>query len=143
MELTFLGSGPDQPIPRAGHRDPVCRAARSNARSRRNNSAAILKQAKTLVLIDCGPTVAQQLSSSVVKHLSALLITHAHRDAIGGLNWLALRRDRPLLVFADVRTAKKIRDSAALRHIYDVTLVHPFRRFSVKQLSVLPVPVTH
>ena len=90
MELLFLGTGPAEAIPRAGHDDALCLDARKpHSKSRRLRSAAIAREGKTSILIDAGPDIGYQLASHRVHQLDAALITHAHLDAAGGLQALS------------------------------------------------------
>lgn len=111
MELLFLGTGPAEAIPRAGHADVLCRdAMRPLSKSRRLRSAAILRSGDTEILIDAGPDIGYQLASRRVQRLDAALITHAHLDAAGGLRMLsdwASACGRILPVYTEPPTLKR------------------------------------
>ncbi len=90
MELLFLGTGPAEAIPRMGHTDALCKdALRPHSKSRRLRSAALLRLGNTSILFDAGPDIGYQLASHRVQHLDAVMLTHAHLDAAGGLKTLA------------------------------------------------------
>jgi phosphoribosyl 1,2-cyclic phosphate phosphodiesterase len=111
MELLFLGTGPAEAIPRAGHADALCLdAMKPHSRSRRLRSAAILRSDESSILIDSGPDIGYQLASHRVQHLEAAIITHAHLDAAGGLQTLsdwASAKGHILPVYTEPPTLKR------------------------------------
>ena len=91
IKLTILGSGPAIAIPRPGHRDRTCREARKpGSRSRRMRSSILIKYRGRNILIDIGPDILEQLELAKIKKPDAALLTHAHSDAAGGIDDLAL-----------------------------------------------------
>jgi phosphoribosyl 1,2-cyclic phosphate phosphodiesterase len=111
MELLFLGTGPAEAIPRAGHNDPLCKdALRPHSKSRRLRSSALLATTHAAVLIDAGPDVGYQLASHRIGRIDAVLLTHAHLDAAGGLAaldaWAGKRGER-LPVFTEAPTRRR------------------------------------
>lgn len=120
MELLFLGTGPAEAIPRAGHSDALCLdAMKPHSKSRRLRSAAILREGETGILIDAGPDIGYQLASHRIQHLEAALITHAHLDAAGGLKMLsdwASAKGRVLPVYTEAPTQKRYGDFPGLEY---------------------------
>ncbi len=96
MRLTFLGTGPAEGVPRKGHRDPLCCDARRGGKSARLRSAALVQKGNVNVLIDAGPDVKEQLARVRIKRLDGIVITHAHGDAIYGLD--AVRGLAPIVM---------------------------------------------
>jgi hypothetical protein len=82
MEIRFLGAGSATPLPRPGHACPQCRSR--DVRDRRSPSALLLDRR---ILIDAGPSIAQQLRSigRSPADIGAVVLTHRHRDATGGV----------------------------------------------------------
>lgn len=94
-EFLFLGTGPAEPIPRQGHRDALCAdALRPRSKSRRTRSAGVYRKGKTAILIDAGPDLLYQLATYRIDRLDAVLLTHAHLDAAGGLAGLSSWADK-------------------------------------------------
>ncbi len=84
MRLTFLGTGTSQGVPVIACRCNVCRS--SDERDTRLRTSALLQIDTTNILFDIGPDFRQQMLRHRVDHLDAILITHAHRDHVGGLD---------------------------------------------------------
>ncbi len=84
MRLTFLGTGTSQGVPVIACHCRVCRSG--DSRDRRLRTSALLEMEGRNILFDIGPDFRQQMLREDVEHLDAILITHAHRDHVGGLD---------------------------------------------------------
>ncbi len=84
MKLTFLGTGTSQGVPVIACHCDVCRSV--DKRDRRLRTSALLTVDGKNILLDIGPDFRQQMLRHDVNHLDAILITHAHRDHVGGLD---------------------------------------------------------
>ncbi len=90
MRLTFLGTGTSQGVPVVACGCEVCRS--KDERDKRLRTSALLQltgadgQGSKNILIDIGPDFRQQMLREGVDHLDAILVTHAHRDHVGGLD---------------------------------------------------------
>lgn len=85
MKLTILGSGTSQGVPVVACHCGVCTS--DDVRDCRLRTSALLTtdQGRN-ILFDIGPDFRQQMLTNHVEHLDAILITHAHRDHVGGLD---------------------------------------------------------
>lgn len=92
MKLTILGSGTSQGIPVIACDCPVCHS--TDIHDKRLRSSAMLEIHGKVLIIDAGPDFRYQMLRSKVKDIRAVLLTHAHKDHIGGLddvrafNWI-------------------------------------------------------
>lgn len=84
MQITFLGTGTSQGVPIIACNCKVCQ---SDDREDKRMRSSILIQVNDLnIVIDAGPDFRQQMLASKLTELSAILITHAHRDHLSGLD---------------------------------------------------------
>ena len=85
MKLTFLGTGTSQGVPVIACRCNVCTSV--DERDRRLRTSALLSTDDGKhVLFDIGPDFRQQMLRQNVGGLEAILVTHAHRDHVAGLD---------------------------------------------------------
>lgn len=85
MKLTFLGTGTSQGVPVIACHCEVCTS--TDVHNSRLRTSALLEtdQGKN-ILFDIGPDFRQQMLTNHVGHIDAILITHAHRDHVAGLD---------------------------------------------------------
>jgi phosphoribosyl 1,2-cyclic phosphate phosphodiesterase len=146
MRILFLGTGPTEAIPRAGHTDALCRDARAGGKSRRMRSCALVSSGRTTILIDSGPDIFKQLNKHKPKHIDAVLLTHGHEDAIGGLReldkWLSSSpRLRP--VFTDHLTAERLTTRfGKFKNLYFLKS-KDYSAFKIGPIEITPFPVLH
>ena len=84
MKLTFLGTGTSQGVPVIGCRCKVCTSA--DRRDSRLRTAAMVETHGVRLVIDAGPDFRYQMLRTGVRHIDAILLTHEHKDHIGGLD---------------------------------------------------------
>ncbi|MDE6857767.1 MAG: MBL fold metallo-hydrolase [Alistipes sp.] len=84
MKLTFLGTGTSQGVPVIGCRCPVCRSA--DPRDKRLRTSAMVECGDVRMVIDAGPDFRYQMLRTGVRRIDAILLTHEHKDHIGGLD---------------------------------------------------------
>ena len=152
MRVTILGSGTSQGVPVIACGCEVCRSA--DARDKRLRCSAMVEAGTTRLVIDAGPDFRQQMLREGVGDISAVLLTHEHKDHIGGLddirafNWV---KRGPVDVYADRRTAEAVRRDFAYafaEHRYpgvpEMRLLEVGEEpFVVEGVTVTPVRVMH
>ena len=84
MKITFLGTGTSQGVPVIACPCGVCHSA--DERDRRLRTSALIEVSDKRILIDIGPDFRQQMLRNRVTSLDAILITHAHRDHVAGID---------------------------------------------------------
>ena len=88
LEIVLLGSGGAFRLPSLGCRCPVCTAARQDASLRRTTSSLWLRKPGVSLLLDASPDLYQQALREGIEQVDAILITHAHRDHMLGIECL-------------------------------------------------------
>jgi len=109
MKLTILGSGTSQGIPVIACECAVCRS--TNTHDKRLRCSAMLEINGQNIVIDAGPDFRYQMLRAGVKDLRAILLTHEHKDHIGGLddvrafNWV---KRGAVDVYANLKTKEVV-----------------------------------
>lgn len=85
LNIVFLGTGTSQGVPVIGCDCEVCLS--NDEKDKRLRSSILITSDKgTQITIDAGPDFRTQMLNERVKYLDAILVTHAHRDHVSGLD---------------------------------------------------------
>lgn len=132
MEIIFLGTGPSGGIQAQG-------------KSARFESSVLVQSPTTNLLIDVTKDFPKQ--AKLIKSMDALLITHAHQDAIGGINqlqaWQKKRGINKLPLFSLGETIQKIKhhfQNTDYLKFNTIKAGHPFR---IGRVTITPFLVKH
>jgi phosphoribosyl 1,2-cyclic phosphate phosphodiesterase len=115
MKVTILGCGAAGGVPMVsigwGRCDP------SNPRNRRRRQSILVEdgpeQGGTAILVDTSPDLRDQLLDAKVRHLDAVLYTHAHADHLHGIDDLRevnRAMSGPIDCYANTETLKVLTD---------------------------------
>lgn len=93
MKLTFLGTGTSHGVPAidcmlndyALCPQGVCLASLTDPKHLRKRCSLLIETQGKVILIDTSLDFREQMLSHRVKHIDAVLLTHAHSDHIGGM----------------------------------------------------------
>lgn len=111
FEILFLGTGTSTGVPMIGCDCPVCQSA--DSRNRRLRSSLFLRLGATCILIDTAPDFREQAIAHSLRHIDAVLFTHAHADHLFGFDDLrrfnTLQEGRSIPAYATPETAEEIR----------------------------------
>lgn len=146
MQLIFLGTGPAEAIPRAGHTDALCAdAQKPESKSRRGRSSALLQAGGKNILIDASPDFLAQAEREKIERIDAALLTHSHSDATGGLvdlgKWLASFKLDPVPLYGHPETLDWIKKRIPKNLLPKPVL--PYAEEKIENLSILFLPVSH
>ena len=152
MKITFLGTGTSQGIPIVGCPCEVCHS--EDRRDQRLRTAAFVEIGDTNILIDAGPDLRQQLLSQRITKIDALLVTHEHKDHIGGIDDLRpinFLMHEPMNIYGMKRTLDIIHkdyDYAFKEFKYPGVpnlCLNPVKEepFHIHGIEVIPIKVKH
>lgn len=146
MRLIFLGTGPAEAIPRSGHTDALCTDARkAGSKSKRGRSSALLQVEGKNILIDASPDFLAQVEREKITKIDAVLLTHAHSDATGGITdlgrWLSSLKVLPVPLYGHPETLDWIKKRVPLTLLPHP--VAPYAKEKIESISILFLPVFH
>ena len=84
MKITFLGTGTSQGVPVIACQCKTCQS--KNSKDKRLRSSVLIQDGNTNIMIDAGPDFRYQVLRSGITTLDGILITHGHKDHVGGLD---------------------------------------------------------
>lgn len=84
MKITFLGTGTSQGVPVIGCTCETC--VSNNQKDKRLRSSVLVEVNQLNITIDAGPDFRQQMLRANVNRLDGILVTHGHKDHVGGLD---------------------------------------------------------
>lgn len=109
MKITMLGCGPSMGVPAIGPDWGACDPA--DPRNRRRRASLLIECRGKTILIDASPDLRDQLLDANIRHIDAVIFTHAHADHLHGVDDLrAVNRlmQSPIDLYADAQTMTEI-----------------------------------
>lgn len=152
LRLTVLGSGTSMGVPTLACRCEVCRS--SDPRDQRTRPSVLLSYNGRNVVIDTTPDFRQQALRAGIKHLDAILYTHAHADHILGLDDIRpfnTKQKSSIPIYASQETLSILRRTFAYifeghsteSSIPQVELHTLAGQFDLFGVHVIPIPAQH
>ena len=113
LNVTLLGCGTSTGVPRLGGPTGVDWGAcePGEPRNRRRRASILIRHGPTTILVDTGPDLREQLLSTPVSRLDAVIWTHDHADHCHGvddLRPLRFGRPDPIAGYADAATLETL-----------------------------------
>lgn len=148
-KLTFLGTGTSQGVPVVSCKCHVCTSG--DNRDKRLRSSAMVEKDGVRMIIDAGPDFRQQMLREEVAHIDAILLTHEHKDHIGGIDDVRAfnyTQRSAIDIYATERVQQAVRkdfDYAFGEDKYpgapeiNLITIEPDRPFEVKGVEVVPI----
>ena len=109
MKITMLGCGPSMGVPAIGPDWGACDP--TDPRNRRRRASLLIECRGKVILVDASPDLREQLLVANVRHIDAVILTHAHADHLHGIDDLrAVNRlmQKPIALHADAKTLADI-----------------------------------
>lgn len=152
MKITLLGTGTSQGVPVVGCQCAACQSA--DPRDHRLRTSAFVEVDGVNILIDAGPDLRQQLLNNHITRVDAILLTHEHKDHLGGLDDIrpiCFMMKEPMNVFGLQRVLNVVRkdyDYAFKPNPYPGVpsfVLNAVRddEFLVKDIRVIPIHIRH
>ncbi|PRD55922.1 MBL fold metallo-hydrolase [Sphingobacterium gobiense] len=111
MRITFLGTGTSQGVPVIACQCAVCQS--TDTRDKRLRTSIMMQlDIDTNVVIDTGPDFRYQMLREDVHHLDAVLVTHAHKDHIAGMDDLRAfnyQQQQPIPIYGTTITHESLK----------------------------------
>jgi phosphoribosyl 1,2-cyclic phosphate phosphodiesterase len=152
VKVIFLGTGTSAGVPLVGCNCEVCTSA--DPRDQRLRCSVYIEAEGLKIVIDIGPDFRQQLLREHIRTIDAILITHPHRDHIGGLDEvraLNFTSRKAIDIYCDELSEKGIRELhpyVFAKSDYPYLPQVNFKRiynapFWINHLEILPIEVMH
>lgn len=152
VKITFLGTGTSQGVPVIGCKCDTCLSI--DNRDKRLRSSVLIQAENQNIVIDAGPDFRQQMLQHHVENLDAILITHPHKDHIGGMDDVRafnFIQNRPMDVFIKKSFINRLKNE--FYYAFDENkypgvpeiLVHPIANhsFNLNNIEIIPIVVSH
>ena len=152
MKVTLLGTGTSQGVPVVGCTCDVCLSA--DRRDKRLRTSAFVEVGAEKFLIDAGPDLRMQLLENNITEITAVLVTHEHKDHLAGLDDVRpinfrMRHTMPIYGLPRVlNVVKKDYDYAFKTEKYpgvpDLAVVPVYEEpFYIHDVKIEPIHVKH
>ena len=163
MKITFLGTGTSHGVPTIDcivgklqkRAACVCTKSSNNILHRRSRCSLLVSHNNQTILIDVSLDFREQMLRHCVKDISAVLLTHAHADHIGGIPDIrsyTSDTSQPLNFFGSHETLSRVQSTFS--YIFDpntfvgggiphITLSEVNSTFSFNSIPITPIPVLH
>ncbi|MBW4890709.1 MBL fold metallo-hydrolase [Mucilaginibacter sp. HMF5004] len=152
MTITFLGTGTSQGVPVIACDCEVCTSA--DPKDKRLRSSVMVEVGDKLIVIDSGPDFRYQMLRAHVKHLTALLFTHEHKDHVAGMDDIRAfnyRQKAAIDVYGTERVQAALkREFAYIFHEFKYPGIPDIRPqvitnepFDIDGVEIIPIEVMH
>ncbi|MGN0032563.1 MAG: MBL fold metallo-hydrolase [Candidatus Limimorpha sp.] len=155
MKITVLGCGTSQGVPVIGCDCEVCRS--DDPKDKRLRSSILIQTSQATICVDAGPDFRQQMLREKVHHLDAILITHQHKDHIGGLDDVRsfnFLQNTSMPIYASAEAQEEIRREYSYAFVerdklypgaptYNIKDIESDSPIIIKDLTIIPILMQH
>ncbi len=152
LTITFLGTGTSSGVPMVACDCEVCSS--EEPKDKRLRSSILVQSASTTIVVDATPDFRQQMLHHNVKRIDAILLTHAHKDHVGGLDdtrGYQFFQQQPTSIYGTALALEGVRREvpyAFAEHKYPGVPVYELheiedRVFSIGDIEIAPITVMH
>jgi len=109
VKITFLGTGTSQGVPVIACNCIICQS--EDRRDKRLRTSLLVEAEDQNIVIDAGPDFRQQMLRAEVKQLDSILLTHEHKDHIGGMDDVRAFNyinKKPIDIYSDERVQRAV-----------------------------------
>lgn len=151
--IEFLGTGTSVGIPMIGCNCRVCTS--EDSKDNRLRASIYVSYEDKDIQIDAGPDFRTQMLRAGIENLDAVLITHEHRDHIGGLDDLRpfmFKNRKPFPIFLTEQVLKEVKKTFSYAFAeqkypgaprFATNKIVPGESFGIDGIEILPIPVFH
>lgn len=154
MRITFLGTGTSQGVPVIACQCDVCKS--SDPKDKRLRTSALIEtDGGKNILVDIGPDFREQMLREHVTHIDSILISHAHRDHVAGIDDirpLNYFQQQKMEIYGNTEALTQLqRDYAYIfePHIYpglpevELHILSGDETFSAAEETIVPIKAMH
>ncbi len=152
MRITFLGTGTSQGVPVIACDCKTCSS--TDKKDKRLRTSLLIETGEFNIVIDAGPDFRQQMLRENVRQLDAILLTHEHKDHIGGMDDVRAynyKSRKAIDIYGDERVHRAVRREypyVFAEHKYpgipmmNLKIIDD-RPFYIRDVKIIPVKVYH
>ena len=137
VQITFLGTGTSSGVPMVACQCSVCQSL--DAKDKRLRSSILVQSETTTIVVDATPDFRQQMLKEKIMGIDAILITHPHKDHIGGLDdtkAFQYFQQRPTLIFGSKSSLDGVKKE--LPYAFDGTNYPGIPSFDLHEIDDAP-----
>jgi len=152
VKITFLGTGTSQGVPVIACECKTC--ASQDPHDKRLRTALLFETESVILLFDAGPDFRQQMLREKVNRIDSIILTHEHKDHIGGLDDIRAFNYKSQSAI-DIYSEDRVQKALKKEYSYVFSEIQypgipkmrlnpiPEHGFTIKGLEIKPVRVFH